>query len=89
LLKITFAEIESKQFMLEAQLCYNSSMKKLLELSQKPKSDSSRLLAHPPKFQAMLVQGRAQAKVGKTVPFDAFWQEAERRQNKNVSIKTS
>jgi hypothetical protein len=50
----------------------------------KEKSDSSRLLAHSPKFQAMLEQGRAQAKAGKTVPFDAFWQEAERRQKKNA-----
>jgi hypothetical protein len=75
--------------MLEAQLCYNSSMKKFLEPSQKPKSDSSRWLANSPKFQAMLEQGRAQAKAGKTVPFDAFWQEAERRQTKNVSSKTS
>lgn len=47
------------------------------------------LLAHSPKFQAMLEQGRAQAKAGKTVSFDAFWQEAERRQNKNPSSKTS
>ena len=43
------------------------------------------LLAHSPKFQAMLEQGRAQAKTGKTVTFDAFWQEAERRQAKKVS----
>jgi prevent-host-death family protein len=42
------------------------------------------LLAHSPKFQAMLEQGRAQAKAGKTVPFDAFWQEAERRQTENL-----
>ncbi len=33
----------------------------------------------------MLEQGRAQAKTGKTVPFDAFWQEAERRQAKKIS----
>ena len=43
------------------------------------------LLAHSPKFQAMLEQGRVQAKTGKTVLFDAFWQEAERRQAKKVS----
>ena len=43
------------------------------------------LLAYSPKFQAMLEQGRVQAKTGKTVPFDAFWQEAERRQAKKVS----
>jgi hypothetical protein len=60
-------------------------MKKFLEPSQKHKSDSSRLFAHSPKVQAMLEQGRAQAKAGKTVPFDAFWQEAERRQAKKIS----
>jgi prevent-host-death family protein len=43
------------------------------------------LLAHSPKFQAILEQGRAQAKAGKTLPFDAFWQEAERRQAKKIS----
>lgn len=47
------------------------------------------LLGHSPKFKAMLEQGRLQAKAGKTVPFDEFWQEAERRQKKSPSIKTS
>jgi hypothetical protein len=47
------------------------------------------LFAHSLKFQAMLEQGRAQAKAGKTVSFDAFWWEAEGRQNKNLSSKTS
>jgi hypothetical protein len=60
-------------------------MKKFLEPSQKPQSVSSHLLAHSSKFQAMLERGRAQAKAGKTVPFDAFWQEAERCQVKKIS----
>ena len=47
------------------------------------------LLAHSPKFQAMLERGRAQGKAGETVPFDAFWQEAERRQKRNPPVKTS
>jgi prevent-host-death family protein len=47
------------------------------------------LLAHSPKFQAMLEQGRAQAEASETVPFDAFWRETERRQSENLSTKTS
>ena len=47
------------------------------------------LLAHSPKFQAMLEQGRVQAKADETVPFDAFWEEVERRKSKNLAIKTS
>ncbi len=47
------------------------------------------LLAYSPKFQAMLVQGRAQAKAGKTVSFDNFWQAADRRSSKGKSGKVA
>jgi hypothetical protein len=60
-------------------------MEKLLELPEDDETDSGCLFAYSPKFQAMLEQGRAQAKAGKTVPFDAFWQEAEHRQAKKLS----
>ncbi len=60
-------------------------MEKLLELPEDHETDSGRLFAYSPKFQAMLEQARAQAKAGKTVPSDAFWQEVECRQAKKIS----
>jgi hypothetical protein len=60
-------------------------MEKLLELPEDDETDSGRLFAHSPKVQVMLEKGRAQAKADKTVSFEAFWREAERRQAKKIS----